>query len=253
MGTPARCASSLRGSPCCPSRAHQGQHRKQWSGDAVAAVAAQIHAVDTLLRRAWERPMRRGCFLSRAGGPAEALRDVSSRAGEAQMAEPGPGSPSDRRHLLSAESLADHGAGFPFGEAVRDANVYWVRLVEINHGKPGDLPKHSFKLMVGLDEPERLSGLERDAFTRAYFATLKFREGILTIGQDGEPTLQRNTSITLKAAGVLQKTYVITAIQFLGTLPEVPMLGPPLREYSLPTTPIARLVQDPRYNPRPPV
>ena len=158
------------------------------------------------------------------------------------MAEPGPGSPSDRRHLVSAESLADHGAGFPFGEAVRDANVYWVRTVEM---KPGNLPKHSFKLMVGLDEPERLSGLERDAFTRAYFATLKFREGILTIGQDGEPTLQRNTSITLKAAGVLQKTYVITAIQFLGTLPEVPMLGPPLREYSLPTTPIPRLVEDP--------
>ena len=158
------------------------------------------------------------------------------------MAEPGPGSPSDRRHVLSAESLADHRAGFPFGEAVRDANVYWVRLVEINHGKPGDLPKHSFKLMVGLAEPERLSGLERDAFTRAYFATLKFREGILTIGQDGEPTLQRNTSIILKAAGVLEKTYVIIAIQFLGTLPEVPMLGPPLREYSLPTTPISRLV-----------
>ena len=111
-------------------------------------------------------------------------------------------SPSDRRHVLSAESLADHGAGFPFGEAVRDANVYWVRTVEM---KPGNLPKHSFKLMVGLDEPERLSGLERDAFTRAYFATLKFREGILTIGQDGEPTLQRNTSITLKAAGVSTK------------------------------------------------
>ena len=167
------------------------------------------------------------------------------------MAEPGPGSPSDRRHLRSAESLPDHGAGFPFGEAVRDANVYWVRTVEM---KPGDLPKHSFKLMVGLDEPERLSGLERDAFTRSYFATLKFREGILTIGQDGEPTLQRNTSITLKAAGVLQKTYVITAIQFLGTLPEVPMLGPPLREYSLAATPIARLLQDPRrLNPRPPV
>ena len=155
------------------------------------------------------------------------------------MAEPGPGSPSDRLHILSAESLADHRAGFPFGEAVRDANVYWVRTVEM---KPGNLPKHSFKLMVVLDEPERLSGLERDAFTRSYFATLKFREGILTIGQDGEPTLQRNTSITLKAAGVLQKTYVITAIPFLGTLPEVPMLGPPLREYSLPTTPIARLV-----------
>ena len=239
MGTPALCASSLRGSTRCSLRAHQGQHRKQWSGDAVAAVEALIHAVDTLLRRAWERPMRRGCFLSRAGGPAEALRDVSSRAGEAQMAEPGPGSPSDRRRLVSAGSLADHGAGFPFGGPVQDANVYWVRLVEINHGKPGDLPKHSFKLMVGVGEPERLSGLERDAFTRAYFATLKFREGILTIGQDGEPTLQRNTSITLKAAGVLQKTYVITAIQFLGTLPEVPMLGPPLREYSLPTTPIS--------------
>ena len=159
------------------------------------------------------------------------------------MAEPGPGSPSDRRRLVSAGSLADHGAGFPFGERVRDAKIYSVRLISIGV-KPGDLPKHSFKLMVGLDEPERLSGLERDAFTRAYFATLKFREGILTIGQDGEPTLQRNTSITLKAAGVLQKTYVITAIQRLGTLPEVPMLGPPLREYSLPT-PNPRLVQDP--------
>ena len=139
------------------------------------------------------------------------------------MAEPGPGSPSDRRHLVSAGSLADHGAGFPFGESVRDAKIYCVRLLEM---KPGGLPKHSFKLMVGLGEPERLSGLERDAFTRAYFATLKFREGILTIGQDGEPTLQRNTSITLKAAGVLQKTYVITAIQFLGTLPEVPNARP---------------------------
>ena len=141
-----------------------------------------------------------------------------------------------------AKSLADHGAGFPFGEPVRDAKIYSVRLIGV---KPGDLPKHSFKLMVGLDEPERLSGLERDAFTRAYFATLKFREGILAIGQDGEPTLQRNTSITLKAAGILEKTYVITAIQFLGTLPEVPMLGPPLREYSLPTTPIRRLLRNP--------
>ena len=48
MGTPARCASSLRGS----TRVHQG-HRKQWSGDAVAAVKALIHTVDdTLLRRA---------------------------------------------------------------------------------------------------------------------------------------------------------------------------------------------------------
>ena len=152
----------------------------------------------------------------------------------------------------SAESFAgqDTRGLVPYGKPLENANVYWVRTVEM---KSGNLPKHSFKLMVGLDEPERLSGLERDAFTRAYFATLKFREGILTIGQDGEPTLQRNTSITLKAAGVLQKTYVITAIQFLGTLPEVPMLGPPLREYSLPTTPIARLVQDPRLNPRPPV
>ena len=157
------------------------------------------------------------------------------------MAEPGPGSPSDRRHLVSAGSLANHGAGFPFGEAVRDANVYWVRTVEM---KSGDLPKHSFKLMVGLDEPERLSGLERDAFTRAYFATLKFREGILTIGQDGEPTLQRNTSIILEAAEFLE-TWMIIDIQFLGTLPEVPMLGPPLREYSLAATPIRRLLRNP--------
>ena len=197
--------------------------------------------------------MRRGLqSISRWRARGDARDGLIPRRRKAQMAEPGPGSPSDRCHLVSAGSLADHGAGFPFGERVRDAKIYSVRLISIGV-KPGDLPKHSFKLMVGLDEPERLSGLERDAFTRAYFATLKFREGILTIGQDGEPTLQRNTSITLKAAGVLQKTYVITAIQFLGTLPEVPMLGPPLREYSLPTTPIARLVQDPRYNPRPPV
>ena len=140
-----------------------------------------------------------------------------------------------------AKSLADHGAGFPFGEPVRDAKIYSVRLIGV---KPGDLPKHSFKLMVGLDEPERLSGLERDAFTRAYFATLKFREGILTIGQDGEPTLQRNTSIIHEAVEYLE-TCTIIDIQFLGTLPEVPMLGPPLREYSLASTPIRRLLRNP--------
>ena len=77
MGTPARCASSLRGSTCV----HEG-HRKQWSGDAVAAVEALIHAVDTLLRRAWKPLCEGGCNLSRAGGPAEARRDVSSRAGK---------------------------------------------------------------------------------------------------------------------------------------------------------------------------
>ena len=82
MGTPARCASSLRGSPCCPSRAHQGQHRKQWSGDAVAAVEALIHAVDTLLRRAWEATYAKGLLLSRAGGLAEARVTASSHAGE---------------------------------------------------------------------------------------------------------------------------------------------------------------------------
>ena len=159
------------------------------------------------------------------------------------MAEPGPGSPSDRCHLVSAGSLADHGAGFPFGERVRDAKIYSVRLISIGV-KPGELPKHSFKLMVGLDEPERLSGLERDAFTRAYFATLKFREGILTIGQDGEPTLQRNTSIIHEAVEYLE-TCTIIDIQFLGTMPEVPMLGPPLREYSLASTPIPRLLRNP--------
>ena len=67
------------------------------------------------------------------------------------------------------------------------------------------------------------------------------REGILTIGQDGEPTLQRNTSIILEAVEYLETSTIID-IQFLGTLPEVPMLGPPLREYSLATTPISRLV-----------
>ena len=127
----------------------------------------------------------------------------------------------------------------PWGGPLEDAKIYYLRLVGM---KSGDLPKHCFKLMVGLGEPERFSGLGRDDLARAQFAARKFGEGILAIGQDGEPTLQRNTSITLKAAGVLQKTYVITAIQFLGTLPEVPMLGPPLREYSLPTTPISRLV-----------
>ena len=127
----------------------------------------------------------------------------------------------------------------PWGGPLEDAKIYYLRLVGM---KSGDLPKHCFKLMVGLGEPERFSGLGRDDLARAQFAARKFGEGILTIGQDGEPTLQRNTSITLKAAGVLEKTYVIIAIQFLGTLPEVPMLGPPLREYSLPTTPISRLV-----------
>ena len=130
----------------------------------------------------------------------------------------------------------------PFGKPLENADIYWVRLVG---KKPGDLPKPSFKLMVGLGEPERFSGLERDDLARAQFAARKFGEGILAIGQDGEPTLQRNTSITLKAAGVLEKTYVITAIQFLGTLPEVPMLGPPLREYSLASTPIRRLLRNP--------
>ena len=77
MGTPARCASSLRGSTCV----HEG-HRKQWSGDAVAAVEALIHAVDTLLRRAWKPYAKGAAILSRAGGPAEARRDVSSRAGK---------------------------------------------------------------------------------------------------------------------------------------------------------------------------
>ena len=126
----------------------------------------------------------------------------------------------------------------PYGESVRDAKIYSVRQVGM---KPGNLPKHSFKLMVGLDEPERLSGLERDDLARAQFAARKFGEGILTIGQDGEPTLQRNTSIIHEAVEYLE-TCTIIDIQFLGTLPEVPMLGPPLREYSLPTTPISRLV-----------
>ena len=144
----------------------------------------------------------------------------------------------------SAESFAgqDTRGLVPYGKPLENADIYWVRLVGM---KQGNLPKHSFKLMVGLGEPERFSGLGRDDLARAQFAARKFVEGILAIGQDGEPTLQRNTSITLKAAGVLQKTYVITAIQFLGTLPEVPMLGPPLREYSLASTPIRRLLRNP--------
>ena len=198
-----------------------------------AAVAAQIHAVETLLWRAWEAFYAKGLLsISRCGARGSARDGLIPRRRKAQMAQ-NVSTSARRQDAEMAKGLA------PYGESVLDAPVYWARLLGM---KAGDLPKHSFKLMVGLDEPERLSGLERDAFTRAYFATLKFREGILTIGQDGEPTLQRNTSITLKAAGVLQKTYVITAIQFLGTLPEVPMLGPPLREYSLPTTPISRLV-----------
>ena len=171
--------------------------------------------------------MRRGLLsISRWRTRGGARDGLIPRRRKAQMAQNV--STEDRRQAVA-----------PFGKPLENADIYWVRLVG---KKPGDLPKPSFKLMVGLGEPDRLSGLERDAFTRAYFATLKFREGILTIGQDGEPTLQRNTSIILKAAGVLEKTYVIIAIQFLGTLPEVPMLGPPLREYSLPTTPISRLV-----------
>ena len=62
--------------------------------------------------------------------------------------------------------------------------------------------------------------------------------------EDGEPTLQRNTSIILEAVEYLE-TCTIIDIQFLGTLPEVPMLGPPLREYSLAATPIPRLLRNP--------
>ena len=129
----------------------------------------------------------------------------------------------------------------PFGKPLENADIYWVRLVG---KKPGDLPKPSFKLMVGLGEPERFSGLERDDLARAQFAARKFGEGILAIGQDGEPTLQRNTSIILEAVEYLE-TCMIIDIQFLGTLPEVPMLGPPLREYSLAATPIRRLLRNP--------
>ena len=180
--------------------------------------------------------MRRGCFYL-AGGPAEARVTVSSRAGEAQMAQNV--STEDGRQAVA-----------PYGESVENADIYWVGTVEM---KPGNLPKHRFKLMVGLGEPERFSGLGRDDLARAQFAARKFGEGILAIGPDGEPTLRRNTSIILESAEFLE-TLTIIDIQFLGTLPEVPMLGPPLREYSLAATPIARLLQDPRrLNPRPPV
>ena len=145
----------------------------------------------------------------------------------------------DRRHAVA-----------PWGGPLEDAKIYYLRLVGM---KSGDLPKHCFKLMVGLGEPERFSGLGRDDLARAQFAARKFGEGILAIGQDGEPTLQRNTSIIHEAVEYLE-TCTIIDIQFLGTLPEVPMLGPPLREYSLAATSIARLLQDPRQlNPRPPV
>ena len=129
----------------------------------------------------------------------------------------------------------------PYGENLQDALIYWVRLLGM---KPGEVPKHMFKLMVGLGEPERFSGLGRDDLARAQFAARKFGEGILAIGQDGEPTLRRNTSIILEAAESLE-TWIIIDIQFLGTLPEVPMLGPPLREYSLAATPIPRLLRNP--------
>ena len=143
----------------------------------------------------------------------------------------------------SAESFAgqDTRGLVPYGKPLENANVYWVRTVEM---KSGNLPKHSFKLMVGLGEPERFSGLGRDDLARAQFAARKFGEGILAIGQDGEPTLQRNTSIILEAVEYLE-TCMIIDIQFLGTLPEVPMLGPPLREYSLAATPIRRLLRNP--------
>ena len=36
---PPRVAQAARGSTSCPSRAHQGQHREQWSGDAVPGAA----------------------------------------------------------------------------------------------------------------------------------------------------------------------------------------------------------------------
>ena len=210
------------------ARAHQG-HRKQWSGDAVAAVAALIHAVDTLLRRAWKPLCEGGCNLSRAGGPAEARRDgLIPRRRKAQMAQNV--STEDGRQAVA-----------PYGESVRDAKIYSVRLVRM---KPGEIPKHRFELMVGLGEPERFSGLGRDDLARAQFAARKFGEGILAIGQDGEPTLQRNTSIILEAVEYLETSTIID-IQFLGTLPEVPMLGPPLREYSLASTPIRRLLRNP--------
>ena len=153
------------------------------------------------------------------------------------MAEPRPpASPSARRQDAEmAKGLA------PYGESVLDAPVYWVRLLGM---KAGDLPKHRFELMVGLGEPERFSGLGRDDLARAQFATRKFGEGILAIGPDGEPTLRRNTSIILESAEFLE-TLTIIDIQFLGTLPEVPMLGPPLREYSLAATPIRRLLRNP--------
>ena len=200
-----------------------------------AAVAAQIHAVETLLWRAWEAFYAKGLLsISRWRARGSARDGLIPRRRKAQMAQ-NVSTSARRQDAEMAKALA------PYGEAVRDANVYWVRTVEM---KPGNLPKHRFKLMVGLDEPERLSGLGRDDLARAQFAARKFGEGILAIGQDGEPTLQRNTSIILEAAEFLE-TCMIIDIQFLGTLPEVPMLGPPLREYSLAATPIRRLLRNP--------
>ena len=197
-----------------------------------AAVAAQIHAVETLLWRAWEAFYAKGLLsISRWRARGSARDGLIPRRRKAQMAQ-NVSTSARRQDAEMAKALA------PYGESLQDAMIYWVRLVEM---KPGDPPKHRFKLMVGLGEPERFSGLGRDDLARAQFAARKFGEGILAIGQDGEPTLQRNTSIIHEAAEFWE-TWVIIDIQFLGTLPEVPMLGPPLREYSLPTTPISRLV-----------
>ena len=192
--------------------------------------------------------MRRG-LQSNLAPAARGRRDgLTPRRRKAQMAQ-NVSTSASRQAFAESFAGQDTRGLVPFGKPGQNAEIYWVRLVGM---KPGELPKHRFKLMVGLGEPERFSGLGRDDLARAQFAARKFGEGILAIGQDGEPTLQRNTSIILEAAEFLE-TWMIIDIQFLGTLPEVPMLGPPLREYSLPTTPIARLVQDPRYNPRPPV
>ena len=158
--------------------------------------------------------MRRGLqSISRwrfAGGAADGL---IPRRRKAQMAQNV--STEDGRQAVA-----------PYGESARTQLIYWVRLVEM---KPGEIPKHRFKLMVGLGEPERFSGLGRDDLARAQFAARKFGEGILAIGQDGEPTLQRTRLSSSRQWNILE-TWVIIDIQFLGTLPEVPMLGPPLRE-----------------------
>ena len=96
--------------------------------------------------------MRRG-LLSISRRRARGRRDgLTPRRRKAQMAQNV--STEDGRQA-SAESFAgqDTRGLVPYGKPLENADIYWVGTVEM---KPGNLPKHRFKLMVGLGEPERL-------------------------------------------------------------------------------------------------